>query len=80
MAKYDKKAALKIIIDAAKQYEAKLNNSLFLIVYHEGGNTKTVCVGFRDMNFSHLTGVYTKLSEYQFYDACLESKLSESDF
>ena len=80
MAKYDKKAALKIIIDAAKQYEAKLNNRLFLIVYHEGGNTKTVCVGFRDMNFSHLTGVDTKLSAQQFYAACLESKLSESDF
>ena len=80
MAKYDKKAALKIIIDAASQYEEKLNNRLFLIVYQEGGKTKTVCVGFRDMNFMHLTGVDTKLSAQQFYSACLESKLSERDF
>ena len=80
MAKYDKKAALKIIIDAANQYEAKLNNRLFLIVYQERGKTKIVCVGFRDMNFLHLTGVDTKLSAQQFYDACLESKLSERDF
>lgn len=80
MAKYDKKAALKIIIDAANQYEAKLNKRLFLIVYQEGSKTKTVCVGFRDMNFSHLTGVDTKLSAQQFYDACLENKLSEKDF
>ena len=80
MAKFDKKATLKIIINAAKQYEAKLNNRIFLIVYQEGCNTKTVCVGFRDMNFSHLTGVDTKLSAQQFYAACLESKLSERDF
>lgn len=80
MAKYDKKAALKIIIDAAGQYEEKLNNRLFLIVYREGGKTKTVCVGFRDMNFLHLTGVDTKLSAQQFYSACLESRLSERDF
>ena len=80
MAKYDKKTALKIIINAANQYEAKLNKRLFLIVYQEGSKTKTVCVGFRDMNFSHLTGVDTKLSAQQFYAACLESKLSERDF
>ena len=80
MAKYDKKAALKIMIEAAKQYEAKLNDKHFLIVYREGKDIKTVNVGFRDMNFLHMTGVKTRLSAQQFYAACLESKLSEYDF
>ncbi len=80
MAKYDKKAALKIMIEAAKQYEEKLNDKHFLIVYREGKYIKTVDVGFRDMNFLHMTGVKTRLSAQQFYAACLESKLSEYDF
>lgn len=80
MAKYDKKAALKIMIEAAKQYEEKLNDKHFLIVYREGKYIKTVDVGFRDMNFLHMTGVKTGLSAQQFYAACLESKLSEYDF
>lgn len=80
MAKYDKKAALKIMVEAAKKYEEKLNDKHFLIIYREGKATKTVTVGFRDMNFLHMTGVKTKLSAQQFYAACLESKLSEHDF
>ena len=80
MAKYDKKAALKIIAEAAKKYEEKLNDRHFLIIYCEGNDTKTASVGFRDMNFLHMTGVKTRLSAQQFYAACLESKLSERDF
>lgn len=80
MAKYDKKAALKIIIDAARQYEDKLNDRHFLIIYRERKDIKAVSVGFRDMNFLHMTGVNTRLSAQQFYAACLESKLSENDF
>lgn len=80
MAKYDKKAALKIIVEAAREYEEKLNDRHFLIIYREGNDTKTASVGFRDMNFLHMTGVKTKLSAQQFYAACLESKLSERDF
>lgn len=80
MAKYDKKAALKIMVEAAKKYEEKLNNKHFLIIYREGKDTKTASVGFRDMNFLHMTGVKTRLSAQQFYAACLESKLSVNDF
>ena len=80
MAKYDKKAALKIMIEAVKQYEEKLNDKQFLIIYRERKDIKTVNVGFRDMNFLHMTGVKTRLSAQQFYAACLESKLSEYDF
>jgi hypothetical protein len=80
MSKYDKKSALQIIINAAKEYNQKLNNKHFLIVYQEGSRTETVCVGFRDMNFLHMTGVKAKLSAQQFYSACLDGKLSENDF
>jgi len=80
MAKYDKKAALKIIVKAAKEYDEKLNDKQFLIVYQKGKGTGAVCVGFRDMNFLHMTGVKTRLSAQQFYAACIEAKLSENDF
>lgn len=80
MAKYDKKSALQIIVNAANEYDVKLNNKHFLVVYQEGGRTETVCVGFRDMNFLHMTGVKAKLSAQQFYSACLDGKLSENDF
>ena len=80
MAKYDKKTVLQIIINAAKEYEAKLKDKHFLIVYQENGRTKSACVGFRDMNFLHMTGVKAKLSAQQFYSACLDGKLSEKDF
>lgn len=80
MAKYSKKAALQIIVDAAKKFDKKLNDKHFLIIYQESGKTKSVCVGFRDMNFLHMTGVRTKLSAQQFYSACLDGKLSENDF
>ena len=77
MAKYNKKAALQIIIKAVKEYDLKLKDKHFMIVYQENGRTRTACVGFRDMNFLHMTGVKTKLSAQQFYSACLDGKLSE---
>lgn len=80
MGKYDKKGALRIIVNAAKEYEAKLNDRHFLIVYEEKDEIKKVCVGFRDMNFLHMTGVKAKMSAQQFYSACLNGKLSERDF
>lgn len=44
MAKYDKKTVLQIIINAAKEYDVKLKDKHFLIVYQESGKTKTACV------------------------------------
>lgn len=80
MGKCNKEVALKTIVKAAKEYEEKLKDKHFLIVYQEGKDTKTVCVGFRDMNFLHMTGVRSGLSAQQFYSACLVGKLSEKDF
>lgn len=66
MAKYNKKTALQIIVNAAKEYDLKLNNKHFMIVYQEGRRIETVYVGFRDMNFLHMTGVSSRLSAQHF--------------
>ena len=76
MKNYDAKQALSIILSCAKAYNEKLNNKHFLIVYQNRNIITKCCVGFRDMNFLHLTGIKTKLSAQQFYNACLECKLS----
>lgn len=79
MKNYDAKMALPIILKAAKAYDNKLNDKHFLIVYQKQNKMKTCCVGFRDMNFLHLTGVKTKMSAQLFYSACLSGKLSLTD-
>ena len=80
MKNYTKQEILKIILSVAREYDAKLNDKHFKIVYQNGKNIKETVVGFRDMNFLHLTGVLTKLSAQQFYQACINGKLSERDF
>jgi hypothetical protein len=80
MKNYDMKQALSIIIKAAKDYEIKLNDRHFLIIYMDKQVVKSCCVGFRDMNFLHLTGVKTKMSAQMFYSACLSGRLSVKDF
>ena len=64
--RYDKKKAIEIITQAAKNYKEYLQNEIFLIIYRENQVTKTVEVEFRDSHFLHLTGVYTKLSAKRF--------------
>lgn len=80
MKKLSKKEVLAIILNASKEYEAKLRDKHFLIVYQNDKEYKTACVGFRDMNFLHMTGVNTKFSASQFYKACIDQMLSEKDF
>ena len=82
MKNYDAKQALSIIVKAAKNYEKKVNNKHFLLMYYRNKDSTvcSCCVGFRDMNYLHLTGVKTKLSAQQFYSACLSGKLSTRDF
>ena len=75
----DKNTALKIVIEAAKNYEKHLKDKHFLIIYQQGKNKQSVCIGFRDINFLHLTGIKTKLSAKRFYSACIAGKLSEKD-
>ena len=75
----DIKTAIKIVTEAAKEYEDRLNDRHFMVVYQERAETKTVQFGFRDMNFLHLTGIETTLKAKQFYKACLDHKLAERD-
>ena len=75
----DIKTAIKIVTEAAKEYEERLNDRHFMVVYQEGTETKTIQFGFRDMNFLHLTGIETTLKAKQFYRACLDHKLAERD-
>lgn len=75
----DIKTAIKIVTEAAREYEERLNDRHFMVVYQEGTETKTVQFGFRDMNFLHLTGIETTLKAKQFYRACLDHKLAERD-
>ena len=78
--KKDKKNIIKIITSAAKEYDAALKDRQFLIIYQEKGVQRYVEVGFRDMNFLHLTGVKSRLSAQRFYEACISGKLAEEDF
>lgn len=80
MKKYTVNEAKNIIISAAKEYEKKLNNKHFRIIYQDKKEVKMVEVGFRDINFLHLTGVATNLSAQVFYSACISGKLSVKDF
>ena len=80
MPKLNKKSALDIIVKAAKEYDAKLNDNHFLVVYQENEKYLINCIGFRDYNFLHMTGVKTRLSAQQFYNACINGKLSINQF
>lgn len=80
MKNYSKDEALSIIIKAAHSYDDKLKDRHFMIVFCDDNDTYSCTVGFRDMNFLHLTGVKTRLSAQQFYDACLTNKLSTRNF
>lgn len=79
MKNYDAKAALPIILQAAKEYDVKLKDRHFLIVYRGKTGVETYCVGFRDMYFLHLTGIKTTMSAPMFFSACLSGKLSLRD-
>ena len=75
----DKKKAIKTIVEAASNYEKYLNDRSFLIVYKTESGSQYVEVVFRSWHFLHLTGLKTKKTAVQFYEACIENKLSEKD-
>ena len=75
----DKKKAIKTIVEAASNYEKYLNDRSFLIVYKTESGSQYVEVIFRSWHFLHLTGLKTKKTAAQFYEACIENKLSEKD-
>ena len=79
MRSYDENMALKIILQAAQEYDVRLKNKQFLVVYRGKKGAETHCVGSRAINFLHLTGVETDMSARQFYAACINKRLSKRD-
>lgn len=79
MKNYDAASALPIILQAAKDYDKKLKDRHFLIVYRDKAGIESRCVGFRSMHFLHLTGVKTGMPASMFYSACLSGRISVKD-
>lgn len=81
----DKKEILKILKESAIKYKENLKDNNLLIIYKEKEKIKYIEVLFLARNFMHLTGVkcndknkkYMKAN--QFYQACLNNKLSYKD-
>lgn len=72
--------AIRVIVEAAKNYEKYLNNRKFLIIYKTKDGQDFVEVAFHSVNFLHLTGVKSKLTAQRFYEACIANRLSGEDF
>ncbi|MBD5513638.1 MAG: hypothetical protein HDR06_03030 [Lachnospiraceae bacterium] len=80
MKNYSKEQALKIMTSVSEDFEKKIKDKHFLIVYQENVNIRTVQVGFRDFNYLHMTGVKSALSAPRFYEKCINKKLKTTEF
>jgi len=79
----DKREAIKIVENCAKQYESELNGRSLLIIYLESGTKANYLeLVFRDEQFMHLTGLKSHglLSAKRFYQKCLNNKLQANEF
>ena len=75
-----KKEAIRIIVDCARLYHENLEGKNLLFIFGAPQNPECFEAVFMPRHFLHLTGVFTKLSSSDFYDRCLKSRLSVSDF
>lgn len=81
----DKKEILKILKESAINYKENLKDNNFLVIYKEKDNIEYIELVFLSRNFMHLTGVkcVDRKKEYmkanQFYQACINNKLSYKD-
>lgn len=75
-----KAKALRTINQAIKNYQNKLINFDFLIIYFENSEILSKVVTFKKHNFLHLTGIIAPYSPNLFYDSLLAGKISEKDF
>ena len=55
-----KEEILSILLKCVGEYDDKLRNYQFLIVYQNNGTVMQKLVGFRDINFLHLTGLRSR--------------------
>ena len=81
----NQKEILKKLKESAKIYKENLQNTNLLIIYNKNNRVEYIEVLFLARNFMHLTGVRSleKSGKYkkanQFYNACLNNKLSYKD-
>ncbi len=79
-----KEEATKIIIDCAKMYHENLENNNLLFIFGLPQMPEYFETLFLPRHFLHLTGVMIPanhfISSTDFYDRCLKSRLSLSDF
>lgn len=81
----NQKEIVKKLNESAKIYKENLQNTNLLIIYNKNNRVEYIEVLFLARNFMHLTGVRSleKSGKYkkanQFYNACLNNKLSYKD-
>ncbi len=76
-----KRDIIKILSSCAQAYQRELVGKEFLVLYQRE-KTESCSFRFAKSNFLHLTGVQiaSTISAQDFFDKCLEHKLSEQDF
>ncbi|MBQ4417996.1 MAG: hypothetical protein II870_00040 [Synergistaceae bacterium] len=79
-----KEAAIKIITSCAKSYKNNLENKNLLFIFGDLQTPEYFEASFLPRNFLHLTGIKLVegriVSSKDFYDRCLNGKLSPDDF
>lgn len=84
MANLDKKQVLKTIFSCVKKYDEMLHNrNLLFVCTDKHKRVAVIEVSFDKSSFQHLTGCNTEkkgISALDFYDRCMERRLSVDDF
>ena len=88
--KYTKEEARRNVLNCAKQYQKKLLNKKFLIIYREkrDNSIRYIEVVFYERNYQHLTGLelidckgnVLRNQSVNFYRKCIENKLGIKEF
>jgi hypothetical protein len=76
----DKQKALEIMSSAAQLYNKNLVSRKVLVIAKNKNNLLTYELFFNKSNFLHFTGIKTKLSPADFYDALISNRLRIKDF
>lgn len=88
--KFTKEEARKNVLNCAKQYQKKLLNKKFIIIYRERQDNRIryIEVVFYERNYQHLTGLelidqkgnVLRNQALNFYRKCIENKLGTEEF
>lgn len=88
--KYTKEEARRNVLNCAKQYQRKLLNKKFIIIYRESRDNviRYIEVVFHARNYQHLTGLemidhegnVLRNQSVNFYRKCIENKLGIEEF